>query len=185
MFKVRKIRRIICLELVLAVAVGLTIGLMLAGLWPQTSLHAMATDRVDTFAVATGQVDEDVEAIYFLDFLTGELKAMVMGKQAGGFCGYYNFNVASHLAIDPGKNPRYLMVTGVSSLRRGGSRMQLSRAVVYVAEVTSGKVGAYAIPWNPSMAAAGQRMVGNLIPVALDQFRSAPLGGIPAVTNTP
>jgi hypothetical protein len=185
MLPVRKTRRNFSLELGVALAVGLIIGLVTAGLWPQTSLHAMATDRVDTFAVATGQVDEDVEAIYFLDFLTGDLKAMVMGRQAGGFCGYYNYNVAAHLGIDPSKNPRYLMVTGVSSLRRGGSRMQLSRAVVYVAEVTSGKVGAYAVPWNPSMAAAGQRMVGNLIPVAVDQFRNAPLGGIQAVSTTP
>jgi hypothetical protein len=149
-------------------------------LWPQTSIHAMATDRTDTYAIATGPVDEDVEGVYFLDFLTGDLRALVMGKQVGGFCGFYTFNVASHLGVDPSKNPRYMMVTGVTSIRRGGSRMQLSRAVLYVAEVTTGKVGAYAIPWNPSMAAAGQKMAGNLIPVALDQFRPVAGIGIPA-----
>ena len=185
MFRVRKLRRITGLAAGLAVAIGLSVGLMIGGIWPHTSLHAMATDRVDTFAIATGLVDEDVEAIYFLDFLTGELRALVMGKQAGGFCGFFTLNVANHLGIDPGKNPRYLMVTGVASLRRGGSRLQLSRAVVYVAEITSGKVGAYAIPWNPSMAAAGQKMAGNLIPVALDQFRVAPIGSVPVTSSSP
>jgi hypothetical protein len=185
MFRVRKIRRITGLALGLAVAIGVMVGLMVGGVWPQTSLHAMATDRVDTYAIATGLVDEDVEAVYFLDFLTGDLTAFVMGKQAGGFCGYFSFNVANHLGIDPVKNPRYMMVTGVASLRRGGSRMQLSRAVVYVAEVTSGKVGAYAVPWNPSMAAAGQRMGGPLIPVAKEQFRNAPIGGMPAASSNP
>jgi len=185
MYKIRKIRRITYLAVGLAAAAGLAVGLIAGGLWPQTSLHAMATDRVDTFAMATGPVDEDVEAVYFLDFLTGDLRALVMGKQAGGFCGFYSFNVANHLGIDFSRNPRYLMVTGITSLRRGGSRMQLSRAVVYVAEVTSGKVGAYAIPWNPSMAAAGQKLAGNLIPVALDQFRAAPFGSGPSAITTP
>jgi hypothetical protein len=185
MVRIRKNRRITGLALGLAVAIGLMFGLMVGGVWPQTSLHAMATDRVDTYAMATGLVDEDVEAVYFLDFLTGELNAFVMGKQAGGFCGFFTFNVANHLGIDPGKNPRYLMVTGVASLRRGGSRMQLSRAVVYVAEVTSGKVGAYAVPWNPSMAAAGQKMEAPLIPVAKAQFRNAPFGGIPTTSSNP
>jgi hypothetical protein len=185
MLKVRRLRRITCLAACLAGAAGLLLGLMMSGLWPNTALHAMATDRVDTYAMATGMVDEDVEAVYFLDFLTGELKALVMGKQVGGISGVYTFNVAAHLGIDPSKNPRYMMVTGIVSLRRGGSRMQASRAVVYVAEISSGKMGAYAIPWNPSLAAAGQMVTLNLVPVATYQFRGAPIGMVPAAATTP
>ncbi len=183
MFRVRKIRRITFWAAVLAAAVGLSLGLMISGLWPQTALHAMATDRVDTYAMATGMVDEDVEAVYFLDFLTGELRALVMGKQVGGISGIYTYNVAGHLGIDPSKNPRYMMVTGIVSLRRGGSRMQAGRAVVYVAEITSGKMGAYAIPWNPSLAAAGQTMTLSLVPVATYQFRGAPINVSGAITT--
>ena len=179
MFKVRKIRRITCLATGLAAAAGLSLGLMMGGLWPKTALHAMATDRVDTYAMATGMVDEDVEAVYLLDFLTGELQALVLGRQVGGVSGIYTFNVAGHLGIDPNKNPRYMMVTGVVGLRRGGSRMQASRAVVYVAEITSGKIGAYAIPWNPSLAAAGQTMTLSLVPVATYQFRGSQIGILP------
>ncbi len=185
MFRIRKIRRITWLAAGLAAAAGLSLGLMMGGLWPKTTLHAMATDRVDTYAMATGMVDEDVEAVYFLDFLTGELRALVLGRQVGGVSGIYTFNVASHLGIDPGKNPRYMMVTGNLSLRRGGSRMQAGRAVVYVAEVTSGKMGAYAIPWNPSLAAAGQTMTLSLVPVATYQFRGAQTGIIPTPATSP
>ena len=184
MFKVRKIRRITCLAAGLAAAAGLSLGLIMGGLWPKTALHAMATDRVDTYAMATGMVDEDVEAVYFLDFLTGELRALVLGKQMGGMSGIYSLNVAADLGIDPAKNPRYMMVTGVVSLRRGGSRMQASRAVVYVAEVTSGKMGAYAIPWNPSLAAAGQTMFLKLDRVAAYQFRGTPIGNVPGAITT-
>ncbi len=185
MFKARKIRRMTYLAVGMAAVVGVSVGLMMGGLWPQTALHAVATDRVDTYAMATGMVDEDVEAVYFLDFLTGELRALVLGRQVGGISGIYTFNVASHLGIDPGKNPRYLMVTGSLSLRRGGSRMQAGRAVVYVAEITSGKMGAYAIPWNPSLAAAGQTMNLSLVPVATYQFRGAPIVNVPVPATTP
>ena len=184
MYRIWKIRRITCLAAGLAVAVGLAVGLMLGGLWPQTLLHATATDRMDTFAISTGLVDDDVEAVYFLDFLTGELRALVMGRQAGGISGIYTFNVAGHLSIDPSKNPRYMMVTGMVNLRRGGSRMQAGRAVVYVAEVTSGRMGAYAIPWNPSIAASGQTMTAKLVPVATYQFRTVSIVGAPGAGTT-
>jgi len=182
MFKKRKLYRVTRLGIGLGIAIGLIIGLIAGGVWPQTPLHATATDRVETLAIATGPVDEDVEAIYFLDFLTGDLRGLVLGKQAGQFCGYFDLNVAEHLGINPSMNPRYLMATGLANLRRGGARMQPSQAVVYVAEVSSGKVGAYAIPWNPSLAATGQKIVQKLVPVALDQFRS-PSGAIAPITS--
>ena len=59
------------------------------------------------------------------------------------------------------------MVTGMANLRRGGgTRLQPSTAMCYVAEVTSGKVAAYAIPWSPTMYAAGQMQSGALVLVA-------------------
>ena len=170
--------------LTVGLAVGLAIGLIAGGIWPHTPLHATATDRLDTLAIATGAVDEDVEGVYFLDLLTGDLRALVMGKQAGQFCGFFTINVAEHLGIDPAKNPRYVMATGLVNLRHSGSggRMQPSRAVVYVAEITTGKVGAYAIPWNSAIGAAGQKIVQKLVPVAVDQFR--PVNGIIVPINS-
>ena len=152
-------------------AIGLVVGLAIGGLWPHTPLHAVATDRYDTFAIATGPVDEDVEAIFFLDFLTGNLSARVL-NQAGVFAGFYEYNVLAHLGVKPNKTPRYLMITGVADIQRaGGSQVRPSRCVVYVAEVNSGAVAAYAVPWNPQILRRPGFVRQPLIPVAITKFR--------------
>lgn len=164
-----------------AVGIALTAGLVCGWLWPHTPVHAVATDRIDTYGMATGPVDSDVEAVYFLDFLTGDLKAVVLGKQGGAWNGYFFGNVAADLGIDPQKNPRYLMVTGVANLRRaGGSRFEPSSSMCYVAEITTGKVAAYAVPWSHSMYAAGQPQNQALVLVGVTRFRQ-PMGAGPGV----
>jgi hypothetical protein len=153
---------------------GLLLGLLLSGFWPNTPLHAVSTDRSDTYAIATGPVDSEVEAVYILDFLTGDLGALVLGKQARTWTGIFKCNVSADLNIDPQKNPKFLMVTGMAGLRRaGGARAQPSSAVCYVAEVTSGQIAAYAIPWSPGMYAAGQVQKGPLVLVGAVPFRQA------------
>ncbi len=160
-------------RVLLALGIGLLGGLVLSGLWPQTPLHATATDRSDTFAIATGEVDYDTEAVYFLDFLTGDLRAVVLGRMNNGFTGLFGINVATDLTIDTQKNPKFLMVTGKAALRQaGGSRMRPSGAVCYVAEITSGKMAAYVIPWSSSMQAAGQANIQPLVRVAATYFRT-------------
>lgn len=157
----------------IAVGIGMVGGLVFSGLWPQTPLYAVATDRIDSFGMATGYVENDIEAVYFLDFLTGDLTAVVLGKQRGTWSGYFHAKVSADLAIDPQKNPRYLMTTGIAILRRaGGTRVQPSNAMCYVAEVTTGKVAAYAIPWAASMYAAGQPQSGPLALVGVTRFRA-------------
>jgi hypothetical protein len=178
MFQGRKPRRSIGWGLAIGIGLGAIAGLMLGGAWPQTPLHATATDRVDGFAMASGLVDENVEAVYFLDFLTGDLNAVVMGKQSGHFTGYFKANVAADLGIDSAKNPRYMMVTGTVDLRRA-SRLQYSEAAIYVAESTTGKVAVYAIPWSTGLQQGGQGGVQPLVPIATTRFRN----GVAGVAN--
>jgi len=162
-----------------AVAVALAAGFVLGGLgvWPHTPMHAMATDRVDTFAIATGALDNEVEAVYFLDFLTGELHATALGKQAGGWTGNFHANVANDLKVDLQRNPKFMMVTGMAALRRvGGSQLQPSFAICYVAELTTGKVAAYVVPWSPSMYKASQMQTRPLELVGITRFRQV-VGG--------
>jgi hypothetical protein len=154
-------------------AVGLVAGLVISGFCPHRSLHATATDRYDTFAVATGPVDEGIEAIYFLDFLTGDLRAAVLSKQTGKFNAFFERNIIADLGVDPSKNPRYLMVTGIVDLRRGAAQLRPSMAAVYVAEITTGNVAAYVIPWDIHRHAAGQVFHGKLMPLDVTRFRTA------------
>ncbi|MHC4179830.1 MAG: hypothetical protein ACYSWU_20165 [Planctomycetota bacterium] len=160
--------------------IGLVGGLLICGTWPQTPLHAVATDRAQTFAMATGPVDDEFEAVYFLDFLTGELNAVVLGRQGNAFTAFYTYkNLVNDLGVDPSKNPKYMMVTGMANLRRGTGRLRPSLSAVYVAEVTTGKVAAYAIPWSKNAHASGQ-IIGPapLMPLAATRFRAAADAGI-------
>ena len=102
--------------LAIGVGIGVAGGLIAAGLWPETPIHAVATDRYETFGMATGPVDEDFEAVYFLDFLTGDLRARVLGRQGGRFSAFYFYNVLNDFGVDPSKNPRYMMCTGLATV---------------------------------------------------------------------
>ena len=61
----------------------MAIGLGLSGFWPNTPSTPSVTDRAETFAMATGPVDDEVEAVYFLDFLTGDLGGRGVGPATG------------------------------------------------------------------------------------------------------
>jgi hypothetical protein len=136
--------------------------------------HAVATDRFENFAIATGPMDNDIEAVFFLDFLTGDLKAAVLSAQFGRFNAFYERNILTDLGVDPSRNPRYLMVTGMANLRRGlGNQARPGLSVVYVAELTSGKIAAYGVPWTPQFHNAGVPVQGTLVPLDIAQFRNA------------
>lgn len=142
--------------------------------FPLPQARATATDRYENFALATGPLDTDVEGVFILDFLTGDLKATVLSSQLGRFNAYYQRNIIEDLGIDPAKNPRYLMVTGVVNLRRPlGQTARPAACAVYIAELTTGKIAAYAIPWTPQFHNAGVPVNGELIPLDVTQFRDA------------
>jgi hypothetical protein len=160
--------------LMTGLGIGLVIGMLFAGYWPNVPLHAVATDHTDGFAIATGYCDESVEAVYFLDFATGNLSAAVVSKQNGHFNAFYTHNVIADLGINPAKPPRFLLTTGAVDLRRpGGQTTTLSRSLAYVAELQSGKVAAYAIPWSTSAWNAGQTLRGQFTLMDVGYFRSA------------
>jgi hypothetical protein len=157
--------------------IGLVGGLLLSGIVPHTPLHATATDRVDTYAIATGPVDTEGDAVYFLDFLSGDLKAMVIGCQVSKFTAGYTRNILQDLGVDPAKNPRFMMVTGNTSFRGTMGNVRPGASVLYVAEVTSGKVAAYNLPWSTAM----HRAPAGIKPIVLLDVASFRAAAGPAV----
>ncbi|NUQ66228.1 MAG: hypothetical protein HUU20_27525 [Pirellulales bacterium] len=180
--------------------VGLVVGLIVGSLWPNTPLHATATDRVDNFAIATGFVDDEIEAVYFLDFLTGTLRVAVVSNQTQTFQARYETNINADLAsvvaylngggeggrkrgsgssagptqLQLPQTPNYLMVTGMADIRRGAAaREQPGRSMVYVAESNTGILLAYAIPWSKELHSSNRPHFGKLILWAGDQFSTA------------
>ncbi len=65
-------------------AIGLVIGLNAAGWWPQVPIHAVATHGQENFAICTTPMDEDVEAVFVLDDLTGDSPRLRSTCKCGG-----------------------------------------------------------------------------------------------------
>src|SRR3954462_9421996 len=151
---------------------GLVVGLNLEGLWPSMPLHASATHGIDKFAIATGLVDGSVEALYFLDFLTGDLRAAVINPKTGKFNSFFTRNIAADFG-GAGRSSGYLMVTGSVNMPRGTANFQYAHSIVYFAEATTGQLAAYPIPWNSTLHAAGKPQQGEFKPLDVQQFRTA------------
>lgn len=154
------------------VVLGLIIGLNVGGLWPNVPLHAAATHGLDRFAIATGLVDTEVEALFFLDYLTGDLRAAVINPKTGEFNAFFTRNIAADFG-GAGRNAGYLMVTGLADMPRGRADFQFARSVVYVAEAGTGVVASYTIPWNSTFQAAGRPQYGQFRLLDVRPFRTA------------
>jgi hypothetical protein len=156
---------------------GMLVGLVIGSLFPQSPIHATATDRQDTFAMATGLLDEGVEAVYTLDFLTGELRGAVLNPSTRTFGALYQRNISEDLKVEPGKNPKYVMVTGNVDLRSGG-QFQFGDSVIYIAELGTGNLGVYAVPFNPSvLSRPGPAPPASFFPLQVVTFRTAAVRG--------
>lgn len=169
-----------CLVVALVAALGVSVGMnlrdegpTLQDLMPTIPAHAATAQGYDNFSVATGPVDGDVEAFYFLDFLTGDLRATAINTRQGEFGAFFEYNIARDFDVGAGKNPRYLMVTGTANIPRGRGNTQIASSVVYITECTTGQMAAYVMPWNSSMQASGKRQTGTFLKIANVQLRSA------------
>jgi hypothetical protein len=160
--------------LVAGILIGLFCGGFLGGL-THAPLHAVATDRQDNFAIATVPLNEDQEAVVFLDFLTGDLKATLFNtvrSQIPTVGVIYTKNILADLGVDATKSPKFLLVSGRLQLRPLGN-MQYSGSVIYVAEVNSGKLGVYAMPYNNAGLQSAHEAPGQFTTVYLGTFRQA------------
>lgn len=156
--------------LVLGLFVGAVVTAAWVGFGQGTTVQASATHGEGNFAIATGFVDDSIEAFYFLDFLTGDLRAAAVSRRNGEFVAFFERNIQQDFS-GGSKNPKYLMVTGMASIPPGRGQ-KIGNCLVYIAEASSGEVAAYALPWNSSLHAKGQAQRGEFLPLAKGSFRT-------------
>ncbi|MDP6467513.1 MAG: hypothetical protein QF918_07230 [Pirellulaceae bacterium] len=160
------------LSLGLCVGVGMLIGALVSQQgqsskqgFPVELLHASATDSTSTMAISTGHIADNIEGLFVLDFITGNLQCEVLNSRTGGAGGLFRHNVSLDLGVQQGKQPRYLMATGVADFRvQAGGNLRPAGCIVYVADANSGRYAAYMLPWNK---AAAQQNVNQVYPMKL------------------
>jgi hypothetical protein len=130
-------------------------------------LHATGNDTGASMSMATGLIDDGMEGVFFLDFVTGKLGCMVL-NQRGGLGGVFTTDVIKDLALADGKKPAYLMVTGLATFT---GNQQVARSVVYVCDQNTGNFAVYALPWNRTLAAQNKLQQGALTRLIAENAR--------------
>ena len=131
---------------------GLLAGLCISYLWPHEPVQAASNDRDSKFGIMTTPVGINVEGVFVLDYLTGRLTGAVLDPNTGKFKHSYLRMVSADFNVDPKATPHYAFVGGRASLtgRRGFSP---AGSVIYVGELTSGRVIAYTFDYKISRVA--------------------------------
>lgn len=155
---------------------GVVLGLVVSSFSPVKPLHAVATDRQDTLAICTCELAGGIEGVFTLDFLTGELRGTVLNATTRQFNLGYVANCAEHLKVEQGKSPKFVIVTGTSHISARGP-VQYADSLIYVAELTTGNMAVYSIPYNTAWNQANAKPQQiPLEPLVVAPFRAATAG---------
>lgn len=128
--------------------VGLVAGMCAAYFWPHEPAFAFATDRGQKFALLTGPAGPpEMEGVFLLDFLTGNLQGHILNTRVGQFTRSYARNIGADFELDAKTDPQWAIVSGSGQLAAARGT-QWGACLIYVAELTSGKVIAYAYPYS-------------------------------------
>lgn len=114
---------------------------------PLETVQAASSLADGSFASCTVPLEAGIEALFLLDFETGDLSGGLLGPSTGKFTGLYKVNVLKDLGFKTGqaKNPKFLLVSGIANPGRIGP-VQLASSVLYVTDCATGTTVAYGIP---------------------------------------
>jgi len=134
--------------------IGLVAGFWGASLREPLPLYAMTAHGSERKTMVTVPLDAGLEAVIALDHVTADLTGYVLDRFSGKFFIQYRYNVANDFPLRQGKQPRFLMVSGMADFRQFTSNVRLADGLVYVSEENSGQVVAYGMPWNTQFRAS-------------------------------
>ena len=152
---------------------GAIFGLGVAHFWPYEPAFASATDRDAKFAICTVEVGPGLpDAVFVLDFSTNRLQGAMLNAQSGQFSNYWFADLAEDFKTkSKGGGAKYAIIPGNGFLNapaQAGAGGTSAIGLIYVAELSTGQVGAYRFQYHNRMDAAEP---SPLVPVASFQFR--------------
>lgn len=148
------------------VAFGVVLGLTMAFYWPHEPAQASTAAALEKFSMCTvpTQVNQS-DAVFVLDSVTGRLVGAAHNSQSNEFNQSFVRNVAADFGVV--EKAQYLMVSGFANLR-SSSNGNPANGVLYVGELTTGKVGMYGFVY---VNRSGAVPVQELSPIASFSFR--------------
>jgi hypothetical protein len=144
-----------------------------------TSTRAAGGSEASGYTSATGPIDRDLEGFFFLDSLTGELKAVALNPRTKKFMAVFSRKIDDDFPKmgEANTGRRYMMSTGVANLtQEPGAPWRWAPSVIYVTELNSGVVVAYGVQLPPGFrnAAVRRRVVGDIMPLDKLELRKQP-----------
>lgn len=140
-------------------------------------LNADTASSGKSLSMATGliDVDDNVEGLFVLDRLSGNLQCWVMNRQTGGIAAIYNARPAQDMGLDKSGDIDYVMTTGRINFQRRGRTGNFAPAgcVCYVGDGNSGKVLGYSVQYNRQAAIRGEAQSGQMAVVCRGLARDA------------
>lgn len=117
---------------------------------PAELLRGATADAGDFMAIATGPIDQGIEGVFFLDFVTGRISGGVMNPKTLAPLGAFGYDtVYRDLGIPADvKNPKLLMATGMTNVKNYSGNVSLADSIVYVVDTSTGNYACYGLPWN-------------------------------------
>jgi hypothetical protein len=142
---------------------------------PPIELKAGTSARTKSMSMATGLIEPNVEGLYVLDHLTGNLQCWLLNNRTGQVGGIYRASAATDLAVGGGKagKPEYMMTTG-NFFFQGGlpGNDAPSQSVCYVGDASTGNVVGYGVVYNKQAVQRGMVQQGFLKVVCKGSARS-------------
>ncbi len=144
-------------------AVGMIVGMNLIRPTVEIPVDATASAWSESLCAATGPIDEEMEGLFTLDALTGDLQCAVLNGRTTKFAGLFRKNVLADLGVDATKKPSYLLLTGAAVFPGQSGNVRPGNSVAYVIDTTTGRFAVYGVPWQRTLSARGAAQQGALI----------------------
>ena len=116
---------------------------------PPIQLNAASAARSKSISMATGLIDNNVEGLFVLDHISGNLQCWVLSPRTGQVGGVYRANIYQAMGTVKGGEADFVMTTGNFFFTGNNSgNVAPGQSVCYVADTKTGKVVGFGLVYN-------------------------------------